>query len=102
LAKFHPVNPPEGFLALVGVSVKSIILAPHTPILAEWQDSATLPGWRHPHSDHAPTRVNTLGYVVRADRHALTITTSLSGEGLALDPITIPWGSIEACRKVRL
>lgn len=82
--------------------MKHLALEPRTPILAAWEDSATLPGWRLFHSDHAPTRVNTLGFVVRADRLALTITTSLSGEGLALDPVTIPWGCISTCRKVRL
>lgn len=65
-------------------------------VRVQWHDSKSLPGWRYNTSHHrAVAKIVTQGYVVQTNNEGITVTTSISTEGVSLDDITIPWGCIQ-------
>lgn len=64
-------------------------------VRVQWNDSKSLPGWRYnTSSPRQVAKIVTQGYVVQTNKEGITVTTSISTEGVSLDDITIPWGCV--------
>lgn len=69
-------------------------------VRVHWKDSKSLPGWRYnTNTQRQVAKIVTTGYVVQTNADGITVTTSISTEGVSLDDITIPWG---CCVKIDL
>lgn len=57
----------------------------------QWLDSHGGGGWQSPEDIQRSLTIESIGYLVGEDEHAVTLTTSVAqGSGDVLDPITIP------------
>lgn len=66
-----------------------------------WHDSATRGGWQYdPTKMGGIGKLVSLGFLLDSNPTYLTITTSISGEGAAIDPISIPWGAVVHCESL--
>lgn len=73
----------------------------HHAYIVTWRDSATLPGWQRMALERDEVSIITsVGWIVRETKTALTITTSISDSGSAMDALTIPREAIT--RKTKL
>jgi len=69
----------------------------------EWTDSSTIRGWRDMDipQDLAPSRIVSTGYLIRETDAYLTISNSVSINGNALDPLSIPKSVITKRRTLK-
>lgn len=66
-----------------------------TAVVVEWTDSRAFSGWSYdPTTPRPPAQLQSLGYVVQSNPHALVITTSLGTQGQSMDDLALPWGAI--------
>ena len=70
-------------------------------IYVEWDDSCVLRGWQSPEGDHTVAKISSVGFLIREEKHALTISTSLSDYGNIMDGLTIPKAHITKRRRVK-
>ncbi len=68
---------------------------PREAVLVRWVDSASCHGWLKLDEISAEAcEIETVGLLVRRNADVITVTTSISDEGLVNDPITIPMKSV--------
>jgi len=69
--------------------------------LVTWRDSAGTPGWR-PIDDRefGVVEIFSVGWLIRQSKAEVTITTSLSEGGRALDVLTIPREAITKMKRL--
>jgi hypothetical protein len=73
----------------------------HYAYLVKWRDSCSVRGWNSMASaGDEVTTITSVGWIVRETKTELTITTSISDHGSAMDPLTIPREAIT--KKTRL
>lgn len=73
----------------------------HYAYVVKWRDSCSNRGWNRMNAgDDDVATITSVGWVVRETKTALTISTSISDHGSAIDPLTIPREAIT--RKTRL
>ena len=65
----------------------------------EWEDStARHIGWHDPYpngnGEYEPTKITTVGWVVEEDEKSLSISHTISTDGMAYDSFVIPKGCI--------
>lgn len=66
-----------------------------TAVSVDWLDSKAIGGWSYsPLRVREPGFVRSLGYVIQASKHALTLSTSIDRNGASMDDLSIPWGCI--------
>ena len=70
-------------------------------VYLEWLDSCTNYGWRNPEEGHL-SKIRSIGFLVKEDKHSLTITTSASLNGQAVDQITIPKVVVSKRKKIKI
>lgn len=89
--------PPLSHLGVLQLTAKSYIFG--TAVRVYWEDSVSLKGWV-PNTiqagGFAPAHIISTGFVFACEPRSLVLTTSLHCEEHGgLDPISIPWGSIQ-------
>lgn len=75
----------------------------HSLAILTWLDSCTNIGW-HSISDVSNFRtseVTSVGWIIREDKHSLTISTSITENGNAADALTIPKAAIVKINKLK-
>jgi len=66
-----------------------------TPVWIHWEDSSTDIGWKPPGHQVDTEKILSIGMVLHDERpKAITLTTSISETGPALNPLTIPGTAI--------
>jgi hypothetical protein len=72
-------------------------------IWLQWTDSTTSQGWEAIKTTlrlSKPSIITSIGWVIKSDEEALTISTSASSYGSCSDPLTIPWVAIRECEEL--
>jgi len=77
-----------------------------TPKLyVEWIDSTAIRGWQHGSSmtdKYAePSKICSIGYLIKETKDFITISTSVSNNGNMMDPLTIPKCAITKKKKIK-
>lgn len=62
----------------------------HHAYIVKWRDSSSLRGWQSIDADHSVGIINSVGWMVRETKTAITLTTGISEHGSVCDAITIP------------
>lgn len=68
-------------------------------VKVDWVDSATQMGWNYNAEGFIPEDVESIAFVVEANRRCLTLSTSMSRRGGIVSALMIPW---EAVKKITL
>lgn len=74
----------------------------HPAYIVRWRDSSTLRGWRAVDDDaHEVATITSIGWLVRQTPKTVTVTTSISECGNAVDAISIPREAITKMTKLK-
>lgn len=65
-----------------------------------WTDSFTRPGWLNDYDNPTPYHIVTQGFVSANTKNVLGIAASMSVTAAVLDPVHIPWTTIESVKKL--
>ena len=66
-----------------------------------WRDSAGLRGWRQMDPrEFGVSDITSIGWLIHETKKEITITTSISEHGSAMDALTIPREAITRMRKI--
>lgn len=69
--------------------------------LIKWIDSASCHGWHSDDSlDNEALIISSIGWVVKEDKNAVTITTSVAPAGSVSNPLTIPKCAIKSMKRL--
>lgn len=71
--------------------------------MIEWVDSASSRGWNDidDNAAHSIVSVYTAGYIVRQDKHSITVTTSITSIGHVMDSLTIPKVAVVSSKRMK-
>lgn len=73
-------------------------------IYVEWTDSAAIRGWHHEATflaDASPTKIVSIGYLLKETEDFVSITTSIADTGSAMDVLSIPKVAITRRKKLK-
>lgn len=74
-------------------------------IYVKWIDSTTTRGWRDPSDIGEPAKIESVGWLVKETKTAVSISAHLGVDPTShdhCDVMTIPKGAITSCRVVKL
>ena len=73
-------------------------IKPYSVVTVTWSDSTFVRGWHYPPYEdvQAPLRAKTAALVFDNCEEYLTVAEALTSVGGALNPLLLPWPSIEA------
>jgi hypothetical protein len=76
---------------LDGILEKLLMQFPSQPILIEWLDSEAETGWRYiDNIEPQGSVITSIGFLLKENDTAIVISTSISTNRGAIDPLTIP------------
>lgn len=73
-------------------------------ILVDWEDAWGVSGWRSSGvagEEHKPLKVTTIGFVVKADKLGVSVSSGFDENGMALGQTFIPKKMIKTIKKVK-
>lgn len=74
----------------------AVSLQPGRAVYIQWEDSATVDGWRSsPQVDYGT--ITSVGFVVETDEKGLVLSTSLNDQFTCICPLSIPWSCVVKC-----
>lgn len=63
----------------------------YKPVMLTWLDSEASPGWQHILAiQPQESKIHSIGWLLKETETAVMISTSVSENGGAMDPLTIP------------
>lgn len=63
----------------------------YKPVMLTWLDSEASPGWQYVQNlKPQESKIHSIGWLVKETETAVMISTSVSENGGAMDPLTIP------------
>ena len=74
-------------------------IKPYSVVSVGWRDSSFRRGWQYPPYEAltGPLAAKSVALVLANCEGHLTVAEALTFEGAALNPLDIPWSSIETC-----